>query len=74
MRDDFTQTKTEAAAAQAAGAGKPSSRALFWTVFPSVMLPMFLAVADQTIVATALPRSQPISAGSRRSRGSWCRI
>jgi len=55
MRDDFTQTKTEAAAAQAAGAGKPSSRALFWTVFPSVMLPMFLAVADQTIVATALP-------------------
>jgi EmrB/QacA subfamily drug resistance transporter len=25
------------------------------TVFPSIMLPMFLAVADQTIVATALP-------------------
>jgi EmrB/QacA subfamily drug resistance transporter len=34
---------------------KPSSRSLFWSVFPSVMLPMFLAVADQTIVATALP-------------------
>lgn len=32
-----------------------SSRSLFWTVFPSIMLPMFLAVADQTIVATALP-------------------
>ncbi len=29
--------------------------ALFLTVFPSIMLPMFLAVADQTIVATALP-------------------
>jgi EmrB/QacA subfamily drug resistance transporter len=28
---------------------------LFLTVFPSIMLPMFLAVADQTIVATALP-------------------
>ena len=32
-----------------------SSRTLFLTVFPSIMLPMFLAVADQTIVATALP-------------------
>jgi EmrB/QacA subfamily drug resistance transporter len=28
---------------------------LFFTVFPSIMLPMFLAVVDQTIVATALP-------------------
>jgi EmrB/QacA subfamily drug resistance transporter len=27
----------------------------FLTVFPSIMLPMFLAVVDQTIVATALP-------------------
>jgi EmrB/QacA subfamily drug resistance transporter len=36
-------------------AAKPSSRSLFWMVFPSIMLPMFLAVADQTIVATALP-------------------
>src|SRR4029453_12540540 len=35
---------------------QPSAkRSLFLTVFPSVMLPMFLAVADQTIVATALP-------------------
>ena len=32
-----------------------SPRAVFLTVFPSIMLPMFLAVADQTIVATALP-------------------
>ncbi len=33
----------------------PTPGALFLTVFPSIMLPMFLAVADQTIVATALP-------------------
>ena len=40
----------------AVGTGQPPSpRAVFWTVFPSIMLPMFLAVADQTIVATALP-------------------
>jgi EmrB/QacA subfamily drug resistance transporter len=36
-------------------ADTPSTRSLFLTVFPSIMLPMFLAVADQTIVATALP-------------------
>src|ERR1700733_11698111 len=40
----------------AGGEGRtPSTTALFLTVFPSIMLPMFLAVADQTIVATALP-------------------
>src|SRR5215475_483380 len=33
----------------------PSTGTLFFTVFPSVMLPMFLAVVDQTIVSTALP-------------------
>lgn len=33
----------------------PTSPSLFLTVFPSIMLPMFLAAADQTIVATALP-------------------
>src|ERR1700759_2629168 len=33
----------------------PSTSSLFIKVFPSIMLPMFLAVADQTIVATALP-------------------
>jgi EmrB/QacA subfamily drug resistance transporter len=32
-----------------------SSTRLFFTIFPSIMLPMFLAVGDQTIVATALP-------------------
>lgn len=33
----------------------PSPRRLFFTVFPSIMLPMFLAAVDGTIVATALP-------------------
>ncbi|KAB0680425.1 MFS transporter [Aureimonas leprariae] len=33
----------------------PDARAQFLTMFPSIMLPMFLAVVDQTIVATALP-------------------
>ncbi len=33
----------------------PSSRKLFFTVFPSIMLPMFMAAVDGTIVATALP-------------------
>lgn len=31
------------------------SRQLFFSVFPSIMIPMFLAIVDQTIVATALP-------------------
>jgi EmrB/QacA subfamily drug resistance transporter len=62
MRDDPKQPEAEASAAVSATAGagtsslqKPWPRSLFWAVFPSVMLPMFLAVADQTIVATALP-------------------
>jgi EmrB/QacA subfamily drug resistance transporter len=33
----------------------PPTRALFFAVFPSIMLPMFMAAIDQTIVATALP-------------------
>ncbi len=33
----------------------PAAPNLFLTVFPSIMLPMFLAALDQTIVATALP-------------------
>ena len=36
-------------------AATPSSRQLFFRLFPSIMLPMFLAAIDQTIVATALP-------------------
>lgn len=38
----------------AADAAK-TNRALFFTVFPSIMIPMFLAMIDQTIVSTALP-------------------
>jgi EmrB/QacA subfamily drug resistance transporter len=34
--------------------GRPL-RPTFFAIFPSIMLPMFLAVVDQTIVATALP-------------------
>src|SRR5258707_15193720 len=37
-------------------AGPPvAQRPAFLAIFPSIMLPMFLAVVDQTIVATALP-------------------
>src|ERR1700694_5226361 len=55
-------------------AGSPSRSAdpkhpAFLTVFPSIMLPMFLAVVDQTIVATALPA---IAAETGRvDRASW---
>ena len=34
--------------------GRPTGRAL-WTVFAALMLGMFLAALDQTIVSTALP-------------------
>jgi EmrB/QacA subfamily drug resistance transporter len=38
------------------GARRPATTGgLFLSVFPSIMVPMFLAVVDQTIVATALP-------------------
>jgi EmrB/QacA subfamily drug resistance transporter len=41
----------------------------YLTVFPSIMLPIFLAVVDQTIVATALPA---IAADTGRvERASW---
>jgi len=41
----------------------------FLTIFPSIMLPMFLAVVDQTIVATALPA---IAASTGQvERASW---
>ena len=41
----------------------------FLTVFPSIMMPMFLAVVDQTIVATALPA---IAASTGQyERASW---
>src|SRR6201998_2345783 len=47
----------------------PSTAALFIRVFPSIMLPMFLAVADQTIVATALPAIA--SSLGQIERASW---
>jgi len=47
----------------------PSTATLFLKVFPSIMLPMFMAVADQTIVATALPA---IASGlGEIERASW---
>jgi EmrB/QacA subfamily drug resistance transporter len=52
MNENLADRETEASAELQA---PPSGKSLFWAVFPSIMLPMFLAVADQTIVATALP-------------------
>jgi EmrB/QacA subfamily drug resistance transporter len=47
----------------------PAKYPAFLTVFPSIMLPMFLAVVDQTIVATALPA---IAASTGEvERASW---
>ncbi len=46
---------SEIPAVQPVAAPVQSSRQLFFAVFPSIMLPMFLAAIDQTIVATALP-------------------
>jgi EmrB/QacA subfamily drug resistance transporter len=43
------------AAAVALPAPTSGGRSVFLTVFPSIMLPMFMAALDQTIVATALP-------------------
>ena len=48
---------------------KPSPGRLFLSVFPSIMLPMFLAVVDQTIVATALPNIAASLGGVERI--SW---
>jgi EmrB/QacA subfamily drug resistance transporter len=48
---------------------EPSTSAQFLTVFPPIMLPMFLAVADQTIVATALPAIA--SSLGQIERASW---
>jgi EmrB/QacA subfamily drug resistance transporter len=46
-----------------------SSRPTFFALFPSIMLPMFLAVVDQTIVATALPAIA--AATGNLQRASW---
>jgi EmrB/QacA subfamily drug resistance transporter len=52
MNESSTHREPDAAGVQQQ---HPDGKSLFWAVFPSIMLPMFLAVADQTIVATALP-------------------
>jgi EmrB/QacA subfamily drug resistance transporter len=54
VTDHDAHTRDPAATAPAV-TPVPSAGAQFLTVFPPIMLPMFLAVADQTIVATALP-------------------
>jgi len=48
---------------------RPATGSQFLTVFPPIMLPMFLAVADQTIVATALPAIA--SSLGEIERASW---
>ncbi len=58
--EDHTRAVPDEAAPQYPG---------FLTVFPSIMLPMFLAVVDQTIVATALPAIA--SATGEVERVSW---
>jgi len=52
MNENLAHPESHAATSQQQ---HPGGKSLFWAVFPSIMLPMFLAVADQTIVATALP-------------------
>jgi EmrB/QacA subfamily drug resistance transporter len=63
-----TETK-EVGSNEAARGWNPARRPTFLAVFPSIMLPMFLAVLDQTIVATALP-SIAASTGEVE-RASW---
>jgi EmrB/QacA subfamily drug resistance transporter len=59
----------EAAPDDVARGWNAARRPTFLAVFPSIMLPMFLAVLDQTIVATALP-SIAASTGEVE-RASW---
>jgi EmrB/QacA subfamily drug resistance transporter len=54
---------------QSASPSAPPPRQTFFAVFPSIMLPMFLAVLDQTIVATALPSI--VAATGEVERASW---
>src|SRR5262249_19113033 len=50
------------------GSSRPI-RPTFFAIFPSIMLPMFLAVVDQTIVATALPAIAADTGNAERT--SW---
>jgi EmrB/QacA subfamily drug resistance transporter len=53
--DDSRSIPTETDGPAPALPAPHAGRSLFLTVFPSIMLPMFMAAMDQTIVATALP-------------------
>jgi EmrB/QacA subfamily drug resistance transporter len=55
MSSQTTVDQRTATTPPASRSGTPATRPVFWAIFPSIMLPMFLAVIDQTIVATALP-------------------
>jgi len=48
---------------------QPKAASPFWSLFPSIMLPMFLAVADSTIVSAALPSIAAALGGIERV--SW---
>jgi EmrB/QacA subfamily drug resistance transporter len=74
MNDSAENNPRTEPAAQPAGIptaadDAPSTASLFLKVFPSIMLPMFMAVADQTIVATALPAIA--SSLGEIERASW---
>src|ERR1700745_576137 len=59
----------EAGSNEKAPGWNAARRPTFLAVFPSIMLPMFLAVLDQTIVATALPSIAASTAECERA--SW---
>jgi EmrB/QacA subfamily drug resistance transporter len=61
--------KPELGANQEPASAPRSAGAQFLMVFPPIMLPMFMAVADQTIVATALPAIA--SSLGEIERASW---
>jgi EmrB/QacA subfamily drug resistance transporter len=67
-RESAQDTKQDAAFETAPNAPLSSGKQ-FLLVFPPIMLPMFLAVADQTIVATALPAIA--SSLGEIERASW---
>src|SRR5712675_2951357 len=67
--DKGGQSPRGPSAGSSAGPPVPPPRPAFLAVFPSIMLPMFLAVLDQTIVATALPSIA--AATGEVERASW---
>src|SRR6185437_5600277 len=52
---DSTRPATPSEPAVEPSSEASAGKSLFLAVFPSIMLPMFMAAVDQTIVATALP-------------------